>query len=185
MLSVFGRGRPVAVSLLLAGLLVFSACGLPVEGSYPERNSDGNYDPAGSNKKPEATVFGPTGLGIGGKGGGQADSGGGGGIGVNSYLWRASLDTVAFMPLASADPFGGVIITDWYAPAATPSERFKVTVYILDRRLRADGVKVTVFKQSRDANDWSDQKVAPETATKMEDAILARARQLRIDSAAR
>ena len=66
-------------------------------------------------------------------------------IGVNSYLWRATLDTLAFMPLASADPYGGTIITDWYVNPEKPDERFKCTVYILDSRLRADGLKVSVF----------------------------------------
>ncbi len=105
----------------------------------------------------------------------------GGGIGVNSYLWRASLDTISFMPLASADPFGGVIITDWFSPPETPDERFKMTVYILDRRLRADGLKVAVFKQARNAGgQWTDSNVATDTATNMENAILTRARQMRI-----
>jgi hypothetical protein len=107
----------------------------------------------------------------------------GNGVGVNSYLWRASLDTLGFMPLASADPFGGVIITDWYAPPATPDERFKVTVYILDRRLRADGLKVSVFRQQRRGDGtWSDADLNPETPSKLENAILARARQMRIAS---
>ena len=68
-------------------------------------------------------------------------------IGVNSYLWRATLDTLAFMPLASADPYGGVVITDWYVNPEKPDERFKCTVYILDTRLRGDALNVTVFKQ--------------------------------------
>ena len=72
-------------------------------------------------------------------------------LGVNSYLWHASLDTLSFMPLASADPFGGVIITDWYSAQNAPDERLKVTVYILDRHLRADGLKVAVFRQTRTA----------------------------------
>lgn len=110
-----------------------------------------------------------------------AADGAGGGIGVNSYLWRASLDTISFMPLASADPFGGVIITDWYAPAETVDERFKVTVYILDRDLRSDGLRATVFRQTRDpARGWVDAAVAPDTAIKLEDRILTRARELRI-----
>lgn len=104
----------------------------------------------------------------------------GGGIGVNSYLWRASLDTLAFMPIVSADPFGGVILTDWYSPADTPGERFKVNLYILDRQLRADGVRVSVFRQQRTGNDWRDAGVAAETAGTLEDAILTRARQLRV-----
>lgn len=110
---------------------------------------------------------------------------GGGGIGVNSFLWRASLDSMGFMPLASADPFGGVIISDWYASPDVPTERFKVTVYILDQQLRADGVKVAVFRQVRDASgSWNDAPVDPKTPIDLENAILTRARQLRLDTAA-
>jgi hypothetical protein len=113
------------------------------------------------------------------------DNQGGVGIGVNSYLWRASLDTLSFMPLASADPFGGVIITDWYAPPETPDSRFKANVFILDRQLRADGVRVTLFQQKKDASgNWVDAEVSPKTATDLEDEILTRARQLRIGSTA-
>ncbi len=109
--------------------------------------------------------------------------GGSAGIGVNTFLWRASLDTVSFMPLSSADPFGGVIITDWYSPPEIPSERFKMTVYILDRQLRADGVKVSVFRQQlASGNRWVDSSVGLGTATELENAILTRARQLRSDT---
>lgn len=109
----------------------------------------------------------------------------GGGIGVNSFLWRASLDSIAFMPLASADPFGGVIISDWYASPDVPTERFKITVYILDRQLRADGIKTAVFRQVRDASgNWTDAPVDPKTPVELENAILTRARQLRLDTAA-
>lgn len=104
-------------------------------------------------------------------------------IGVNSYLWRASLDTLAFMPLASADPYGGVIITDWYANPEKPDERFKVQVYILDTRLRADGLNVTVYKQQRDpTGSWLDAPVSGQTATDFENAILTKARQLRLSN---
>ncbi len=104
-------------------------------------------------------------------------------LGVNGYLWRASLDTLAFMPLASADPYGGVVITDWYVNPEVPAERFKATVYILDTRLRADGLNVTVFKQSKDANGaWVDAPVTDQTATDIENAILTRARQLRLSN---
>ncbi len=103
-----------------------------------------------------------------------------GGIGVNSFLWRASLDTVSFMPLVSADPFGGVIITDWYSPPQSPQERFKVNVYILGRALRADGVRAAVFRQRQGGTGWIDAPVASGTATELENAILTRARQLRI-----
>src|ERR1700744_3538160 len=104
-------------------------------------------------------------------------------LGVNSYLWHATLDTLSFVPLASADPFGGVVITEWYAPPQAPGERMKVTVYILDRNLRADGLKVAVFRQTRDASGvWADAPVASDTSLKLEDAILPRARELRLAS---
>lgn len=103
------------------------------------------------------------------------------GSGVNSYLWRSSLDTIAFMPLASADPYGGVIITDWRATPDNPNERFKLTVYVLDAELRADGIKVAVFRQTlRVSGIWADAPVDPASATKIENAILSRARQLRL-----
>jgi hypothetical protein len=105
------------------------------------------------------------------------------GIGVNSYLWRATLDTLAFMPLASADPFGGVVITEWYTFPEKPDERMKATVYILDTRLRADGLNVTVFKQTKDAaGTWVDAPVAGQTDIDIENAILTRARQLRLSN---
>jgi hypothetical protein len=115
----------------------------------------------------------------------DGSNGTGGGIGVNSFLWRASLDSMGFMPLASADPFGGVIISDWYASPDVPTERFKLTIYILDQQLRADGVKVAVFRQTRDASGaWTDAPVDPKTPVDLENAILTRARQLRLDTAA-
>ena len=104
-------------------------------------------------------------------------------IGVNGYLWRATLDTLSFMPLASADPYGGVIITDWYANPEKPDERFKCTVYILDSRLRADGLNVAVFKQTRDGSGtWVDSPSAGQTETDLENAILTKARQLRLSN---
>jgi hypothetical protein len=113
----------------------------------------------------------------------SSNSGGKITLGVNSYLWHASLATLSFMPLASADPFGGVIITNWYTPKNAPNERTKVTVYILSRTLRADGIKVAVFRQTREADgQWVDASVNPQTATKLEDAILTRARELRLSS---
>lgn len=104
-------------------------------------------------------------------------------IGVNSFLWRASLDTLAFMPLASADPYGGVIITDWYVNPETPGERFKATVYILDSRLRADGLNVSLYKEVRGADgQWTAAPVTPQSETDVENAILTRARQLRLST---
>ncbi len=169
----------VGAAILMAAL---SAC----SGFY---GSDDTAYPDDDNRKttgdpytaPKGGLFGPEGLTLFGGSDTPQDGGGGTGIGVNSFLWRASLDTVAFMPLSSADPFGGVIITDWYSPPATQGERFKVNVYILSRDLRADGVRATVFKQRLDeAGAWVDMPVDKATAVQLEDAILTRARQLRI-----
>ncbi len=112
------------------------------------------------------------------------DNGGGpgGGIGVNAYLWRAALDTLSFMPLASADPFGGVIITDWYTPPAASGERFKATAYILGRSLRSDGVRVNIFHQVLQGGQLVDSPLPASTVGEMENKVLARARQLREQS---
>lgn len=105
-------------------------------------------------------------------------------ISVNGYLWRATLDTMSFMPLITADPWGGVINYDWYTDARTPNERFKATVFILDSRLRADALNVSVTKEVRDANgQWVVQPISPQTETDLENAILTRARQLNLSGA--
>ncbi|MCB9948564.1 MAG: DUF3576 domain-containing protein [Rhodospirillaceae bacterium] len=175
-----GRGpRALAAALAAAfgASLILAACSGGEE-DFPDRR-----------RQPTApgSVFGGSG-GITLFGSGDSESqpdDSGGGIGVNSFLWRASLDTVAFMPIASADPFGGVIITDWYTPPATPDDRFKLNVFILDRQLRADGIRVAVFRQVRDGTgEWIDAAVEPGTVTAMEDAILARAREIRVASSA-
>ncbi len=101
-------------------------------------------------------------------------------LGVNSFLWHASLDTLSFMPLQSADPFGGVILTDWYSDPSDLNERMRVNIYILDRKLRADGLKIAVFRQTKSGETWVDAAVNPDTAVKLEDAILTRARELRL-----
>jgi hypothetical protein len=106
------------------------------------------------------------------------------GIGVNGYLWRATLDTLSFMPLLNADPWGGVINYDWHTNPQTPNERFKATVFILDTRLRADALNVTVTKETRDATgQWIAAPVAAQTETDLENAILTRARQLNLSRA--
>lgn len=114
-------------------------------------------------------------------GGSKKDgSGGGGMLGVNGYLWRATLDTLSFMPFVSADPFGGTVITDWYEDPKTSGERFKVNALILDGTLRADGIKISVFKQRYERGAWRDQKVDDALARQLEDAVLTRARQLKV-----
>jgi len=124
-------------------------------------------------------LFGEQGLALGVGKGGSSASEAGSALGVNAYLWRAALDTLSFMPLANADPFGGTIITDWYQPASAGGERFKATAYILGRQLRADGIKVAVFRQQALGGQWVDAPVAPSTASEIENKVLARARELR------
>jgi hypothetical protein len=100
-------------------------------------------------------------------------------IGVNSYLWRAALDTVSFAPLLQANPNSGVIITDWYANPRSPGERVKLTVAVLDQDLRADALRVSASRQQFNNGTWVDQPVTAATVQKLEDIILTRARDLR------
>ena len=100
-------------------------------------------------------------------------------IGVNSYLWRASLETVSFAPLLQADSAGGVIVTDWYANPSNPGERVKMTVTILDRDLRADALRVAASRQVNQAGNWVDAPVQAATVQRLEDIILTKARELR------
>jgi hypothetical protein len=173
--------RSVLALPAIAILWALAACGpdVPIEDKYPIERLPGDTKARYENP---ASVFGNGGLFGGGDSAKNGDTGGGI-IGVNSLLWRASLDTVSFMPLVSADPFGGVIITDWYAPPATPTERFKINIYILGRQLRADGIRASVFHQVQQGTGWADAPVAPNTATDLENAILTRARQMRIAGA--
>lgn len=100
-------------------------------------------------------------------------------IGVNSYLWRASLDTLSFMPLLQTDSNGGVIVTDWYVNPASPNERVKLTVYILDKDLRADALRVAASRQVNQGAGWADAPVRAATVQKLEQIILTKARDLR------
>ncbi len=157
--------RVVSVGVLALSLVGVTACGSTGGSRTFQTQEEGGFRPFGLGR-PRA----------------PRDNGGGGAqLGVNGYLWRATLDTLSFMPLASADPYGGVVITDWYVNPEKPDERFKATVYILDTRLRADGLNVTVFKQIGDgAGGWTDAPTTAQTETDIENAILTRARQLRL-----
>jgi len=100
-------------------------------------------------------------------------------IGVNSYLWRASLETLSFMPLTQADSAGGVIVTDWYANPDSPEERVKLSVSILDRDLRADALRVAASRQVLREGVWVEAEVQAATVQRLEDIILTKARDLR------
>ena len=100
-------------------------------------------------------------------------------LGINAYLWRATLDTLAPLPLVSADAIGGLVIYDWKSFEGAPAERIKATVFILDSRLRADGVKVSVYRQVNTEGTWTDAGVDSETGQQLENKILERARLLK------
>ena len=105
-------------------------------------------------------------------------------IGVNSYLWRAAIDTLSFAPLVSSDSSGGVIVTDWYSRPGNPGERVKLTVSILDQELRADALRVAASRQVNQNGAWVAAPVSAATVQKLEDIILTRARDLRRSSVA-
>ncbi|WP_284945223.1 DUF3576 domain-containing protein [Acidisoma cladoniae] len=181
---LLGRGTGVAA---LLSVLAVAACGGSGE-SKPVDPTVLNGDQtvgAGIKGGSDGGLFGADGLTFGINKNPHAAGGGSGGagIGVNAYLWRGALDTLSFMPLSSADPFGGVIITDWYQPPGDAGERYKATAYILGQDLRADGVRVSIFKQVLQSGQWTDAEIAPGTDEDIEDKVLARARQLRVQSA--
>lgn len=160
------------ILLAITSILIISACS-GIETQAPSTTSAEEM-----RKEARGKLTGEDGISFGGKR--KDDASSASPLGVNSFLWRATLDTLSFMPLASADPFGGVIITDWYEEKER-SERYKVNALILDKTLRADGIKITLFKQSLDkTGKWRDIKADPADARKIEDTILTRARELKI-----
>jgi hypothetical protein len=186
-------GAPLArclTALLILAPLV-AACSNAGDNIRVPRMDEYNSD-RGRSRVPGSLISGNSQQGIlifgtdrSGSGNRGAGADGGAGIGVNAYLWRATLDTLSFMPLASADPFGGVVITDWYTPPGVQNERFRATALILGRQLRSDGVRVVVHRQEQTRGGaWVDAPVSASTATELEDQVLQRARELRSQSMA-
>ena len=172
-MSRFSRLRLHLALVATAAVLALSACA---------DFSGADYEPGGSDQTDSSpdrnTFFGQGGIKLFNDDG--STNKGGGALGVNSFLWRATLDTISFMPVSTADPFGGVVLTDWHSSPGSPNERFKLNIYILGRTLRADGIRVAVFSQTKGADgQWKDTVVPDNTGTKIEDAILTRARMLR------
>lgn len=162
------------ILIAIASIFAISACS-GIKSESPETKSVKE-----EREEARGKLTGDDGLSFGG--GKKNDSATASPLGVNSFLWRATLDTLSFMPLASADPFGGVIITDWYEDGKNASERYKINAIILDKTLRADGIKITLFKQSMDKKGvWRDKKSDASDARKIEDTILTRARELKIN----
>lgn len=170
---------PVFLIAVTSGV---AACeSVETKAEYPTRRRAGMQEADYNNKR--QTIFGEGGLNLfGGKDKDTASGGSGvSGITVNAYLWRASLDTINFMPIANADPFGGTILTDWYEAPEAKGERVKANIFVMGRTLRTDALKVTLFRQVKTSSgQWQDATVAPQTVTDLENAILSRARQLRV-----
>jgi hypothetical protein len=181
MIRVFPRSiRSWAAPLLCAFAL--TACSYAKPSPTPP-----NFTGIGGPGDPTTSRLGgdESGFILGGSSKKSDSSGGGTGIGVNAFLWRGALDTLSFLPLTSADPFGGVIITDWYSPADATGERFKATAYILGKELRSDGIRVSVFRQVNQGGRWVDAPVDPVVQADIENKVLDRARRLRERAASR
>ena len=177
------KPHPFALGLLLP-LLV--ACG--GENTRQVRNDEyGDYRNTQVRNRPQGASSGIVVFGVDRERQAReaAAAGGTSGMSVNAFLWRATLDTLSFMPLASADPFGGTIITEWYSPPAADGERFRAQAYVMGRQLRSDGVRVQVFRQVLNRGQWVDAPVSTATSAELEDKVLARARELRSQSASR
>ncbi len=181
---MMGRAARLCIALIAASLAV--GC----SGNYAAKEAVGpKPGPKGKNIPgyEEESVFGEGGLSIGNLSGGSSIGilGGGGDekarLPVNKYLWQGALDTLSFLPLASSDPFTGVIATEWGSTPEAPGERLKVTAYILNPGLTAAALKVAVYREVlSDAGMWIPAPVSADTGRQLEDAILTRARQIRI-----
>ncbi len=175
-LSLKTRRRQLLAAALVAGL---AACGpLTFEDDYPttsttaDEESGSIFDLFRSNDTNIATAAGADGAPVIVRGR----------LGVNSLLWQASLDTLSFMPLASADPQGGVIITDWYNDPAASDERVKVNLVISGRELRADALRVNLFRENFVGGKWVGTAASSKAARQLENIILTRARDLSVAS---
>jgi hypothetical protein len=157
-------------------MLLLSGCSSMGESggdeSYPKSREERESDRVGKLTGDEGIVLS----------GGKRKSSATEGINVNSYLWRAALDVVHKMPLLSADPFGGTILTDWYTQNGNQKERFKLNIFIIGAELRSDAVKVSAFKQVLSNGNWIDAEVSDQLASQIEDKILLSARSKKFTS---
>jgi hypothetical protein len=161
---------PIVMSILIG----LTACsGVDSKAEYPDRRA--GDDDAVYGKRD--SIFGQNGVSL---FGGHKDDDKAVGITVNAYLWRAALDTLSFMPIDKADPFGGTILTQWYATPKMPNERAKVNVFIIGKALRTDALKVSLFRQVNQNGQWVDVAVDPATNKQLEETILTRARQIKV-----
>lgn len=157
-------------------LIILSACAFMLSACDKTFKPEEHKTKEDLEREEMGSIFGEQGLNL----FSTNKSGSGSGIGVNAHLWRASLEVFSFLPFTQTDPFGGVILSDWYTNPATPNQRVKVNVFILDTVLRGDAIRVSLFKQIRKNGVWQDTPVSAETNRKLENQILLKAREIRI-----
>lgn len=166
-----------ACTIVFIALNLMACQGVETKAEYPDRRA-GDADAVYGKRD---SIFGTNGLSLFSS---KKKSNDVTGITVNAYLWRAALDTISFMPIDKADPFGGTILTEWYRPlqsnGQSGTERVKVNIFIVSRELRTDALKVTLFRQVAKDGFWTDVAVDPSTITQLETTILTRARQLKV-----
>ena len=167
----FKSVRFVSSMLVLCLLIGCSKTGNNIKREYPKSSDQLQEERMGKLTGDGITLFG----------GKSRRSPGSNGIGVNTYLWRATLDTVYTMPLLSADPFGGTVLTDWYELSGKSNERFKINVLIIGSELRPDAIRVSAFRQIKKGNLWENETVHPALAQEIEEKIIARAREIRFN----
>lgn len=174
------------MNIILASILVLSltACGALSGGEAQFPTGADRASTGGNNNiyNESQSIFGEGGLKLFSSRDDNQNASGSVGLGVNALLWRSTLDAIDFMPITTADPFGGTVITDWYSNPSAPNERFKVNAYILGRELRADNIRVRIFRQALSGGTWRDSALDENANRQLEDAILTRARELRIAS---
>lgn len=164
---------------IILSFTVFSCSG----GTLSGFDSDGDFPKTAEEREIEkiGRITGDQGLVI--AGGGNKSSSATDGINVNSYLWRATLDTVHKLPIISADPFGGTILTDWHTLESGSKTRFKLNIFIIGSELRSDAIKVSAFKQKKNTRgDWIDQTPSTQLAQEIENKILLKAREIKFNS---
>lgn len=161
-------------------IIIFSACAFLLTACDKTFKPEPHKTEEDLERERIGSIFGEGGLKL----FSSEDRNNGGGIGVNAYLWRASLEVFKFLPFNQTDPFGGVLISDWYTNPETPNQRIKVNIFILDTVLRGDAIRVALFKQTRkdSTSSWQDAFVNEATNRKLENQILIKARENRIGS---
>jgi hypothetical protein len=172
---------PLFPLIFLAGVMVLAGCSSSaVTPNQVPDNYSGEGGPNSESSRLIGSAIGGSDIVL-GNSKSKAPETGGAGLGVNAYLWRGALDTLSFMPLASADPFGGVIITDWWQPQSSDGERFKATAYIMGRELRPDAFRLAMYRQVQQKGQWVDATMPQATVSEIENRVLSRARSLRAD----